>query len=103
MLARIINAAPQNAKIVVSGIAPGEESFIPMVAIMKELQLSFIIYYTMEEFTEALAMIGGGKLDWRPLVTASVGLDSVNEAFKALEDPEKHAKILIDPRKTGGL
>lgn len=103
MLARIINEAPQNAKIVVSGIAPGEERFIPMVAIMKELQLSFIIYYTMEEFTEALAMIGGGKLDWRPLVTASVGLDSVNEAFKALEDPEKHAKILIDPRKTGGL
>lgn len=103
MLGRIINEAPQNAKIVVSGIAPGDESFIPMVAIMKELQISFIIYYTMEEFAEALTLVSGNQLNWRPLITASVGLESINDAFKALEDPEKHAKILIDPNKTGGL
>lgn len=42
--------APQNARLVVSGIAPGEESFIPMMAIMEELQLSFVVYCTPAEF-----------------------------------------------------
>jgi threonine dehydrogenase-like Zn-dependent dehydrogenase len=70
-----------------------------MVAIMKELQLSFIIYYAPEEFAEALAAIRDGKLNWQPLVTGTIGLDEVNTAFKALEDPEAHAKILIDPRR----
>ena len=99
MLGRLVVEAPQNAKLVVSGIAAGEESLIPLVAIMKELQISFIIYYTPEEFAEALALIRDGKLNWKPLVTGTVGLADVNDAFKALEDPEIHAKILIDPRR----
>lgn len=103
MLGRLILEAPQNARVVVSGIAPGEESFIPMVAIMKELSISFIIYYTPQEFADALAAIRDGHLDWKPLVTAVVGLDKVGDAFRALEDPEAHAKILIDPWQRGGL
>jgi threonine dehydrogenase-like Zn-dependent dehydrogenase len=99
MLGRLVLEAPQNARIVVSGIAAGDESFIPMVAIMKELQLSFIIYYSPQEFAEALAAIREGKLNWQPLVTGTIGLDEVNAAFKSLEDPEVHAKILIDPRR----
>jgi 2-desacetyl-2-hydroxyethyl bacteriochlorophyllide A dehydrogenase len=99
MLGRLVLEAPQNARIVVSGIAAGDESFIPMVAIMKELQLSFIIYYSPQEFAEALAAIRDGKLNWQPLVTGTIGLDEVNAAFKSLEDPEVHAKILIDPRR----
>lgn len=50
MPGRLVLQAPQNARLVVSGIAPGEESFIPMVAIMKELQLSFVVYCTPAEF-----------------------------------------------------
>ena len=31
------------------------------------------------------------------LITGSVGLAGVDAAFKALGDPEVHAKILVDP------
>ena len=102
MLGRLVLEAPQNARLVVSGIAPGEESFIPMVAIMKELQISFVIYYTPDEFAQALAAIRDGRFDWKPLVTGTVGLDEVDEAFAALADPEQHAKILIDPWRQPG-
>jgi hypothetical protein len=30
-----------------------------------------------------------------------VGLDGVANAFDALGDPERHAKILIDPQRLG--
>lgn len=98
MLGKLVIEATLNARIVVTGIANGEESLLPLVAIMKGLHIAFVIYYTPEEFAEALQLIAQGRLDWRPLVTGTVALDEVNAAFKALEDPEMHAKILIDPR-----
>ena len=42
-------------------------------------------------------MLADGKVNAAPLVTGTVGLESVEEAFDALADPEAHAKILIDP------
>ena len=34
-----------------------------------------------------------------PMITARVGLDEVADAFAALGDPERHAKILVHPRE----
>jgi threonine dehydrogenase-like Zn-dependent dehydrogenase len=42
-------------------------------------------------------MLAEGKADPRPMITDTVGLAGVPAAFADLEDPEKHAKILIDP------
>jgi threonine dehydrogenase-like Zn-dependent dehydrogenase len=49
------------------------------------------------EFRDTLQMLAEGKVDPRPLITGEVGLDGVDAAFTALGDPERHAKILIDP------
>lgn len=97
VLSQTIGEAPVGSQIVVAGIPQGEDSFNPMVAIAKELNIQFVLYYTPEEFAEALAAVASGSLDWQPLVTGTVGLDGIGEAFAALEDPEQHAKIMIDP------
>lgn len=97
VLAQAINEAPVGTQIVVAGIPQGEDSFNPMVAIAKELSIQFVLYYAPEEFAEALAAIASGQLDWQPLVTGTVGLEGIAGAFAALEDPETHAKIMIDP------
>lgn len=97
VLSQTINEAPAGSQIVVAGIPQGEDSFNPLIAIAKELNIQFVLYYTPEEFAEALAAVAAGKLDWRPLVTGTVGLEGIAGAFAALEDPETHAKIMIDP------
>lgn len=97
VLSQAIVEAPVGSQIVVAGIPQGEDSFNPMIAIAKELNLQFVLYYAPEEFAEALAAIAEGKLDWRPLVTGTVGLEGIADAFDALGDPEVHAKIMIDP------
>ena len=48
-------------------------------------------------------LLADGKVDASALVTGTVGLDGVDAAFDALGDPEKHAKILIDPRSAAVL
>lgn len=103
MLSRLVLEAPAKSRLVVSGIAPSEESFHQMVAILKELRFSFVIYYTPEEFAEALLAIAEERFDWRPLVTGWVGLEGLEQAFAALANPELHAKILIDPQQPGLL
>jgi threonine dehydrogenase-like Zn-dependent dehydrogenase len=97
MLHKLVLEAPQNSRIIGTGIPAGEESFIPMLAISKELQLTFVIFYTAEEFAEALRLIKDGEINWKPLITGKVGLDGVTQAFKDLGDPERHAKIVIQP------
>ena len=72
----------------------------PAMAINKEIDLRFVIGYTPLEFRDTLHMLADGKVDPRPLITGTVGLDGVGAAFDALGDPEAHAKILVDPRST---
>ena len=43
-------------------------------------------------------MLADGKVNAAPIVTGTVGLAGVNAAFAALGDPDKHAKIIIDPK-----
>lgn len=97
MLGRLVLEAPQNTRVVIVGIAPDEESFLPVLSIMREHVFIFVIYYTPEEFADALDLVRRGGIDWRVLVTGKVGLDGVGQAFADLADPERHAKILIDP------
>jgi threonine dehydrogenase-like Zn-dependent dehydrogenase len=44
-------------------------------------------------------MLADGRVDPAPLLTGTVGLGGVANAFDSLGDPEQHAKILIDPRR----
>jgi threonine dehydrogenase-like Zn-dependent dehydrogenase len=49
------------------------------------------------EFAETLRRIAEGEIDVAPLITGTVGLDGVPQAFQDLADPEAHAKILVKP------
>lgn len=97
MIHRLVLEAPQNSTVVVTGITPGSESFMPLMAVSKELNFKFVIYYTPQEFAEALELVRSGAVNWKPMVTGKVGLNGVAQAFKDLADPERHAKIIIDP------
>ncbi len=76
------------------------------MAINKEIDLRFVFAYTPPEFRQTLHMLADGKLDPRPLITGTVGLDGVEGAFDALagaDGPTDHAKILVDPRSSATL
>jgi threonine dehydrogenase-like Zn-dependent dehydrogenase len=93
----IVDGAPLFSRVVVVGVCVGPDRFTPAMAINKELDLRFVIGYSPVEFRDTLHMLAEGRVDPRPLITGEVGLDGVDPAFTALADPERHAKILIDP------
>lgn len=97
MIEHAISSAPLLTRVVVVGVCMGADSFRPSMAINKEVELRFAFAYDPAEFHQTLQWIASGKVDVLPLVTGTVGLDGVAAAFDALGDPERHAKILIDP------
>ncbi|MFZ2178955.1 MAG: zinc-binding dehydrogenase [Rhodococcus sp. (in: high G+C Gram-positive bacteria)] len=93
----IIANAPLRSLVTVVGMCTEVDKFRPAVALSKEIDLRFVFGYDPAEFSQTLGMIASGKVDPSPLHTATVGLDGVAQAFNDLGDPERHAKILIDP------
>ena len=57
--------------------------------------------YTPLEFSDTLRAIAEGTIDPSPLITGWVGLEGVVGAFTQLGKPEIHAKVLIDPARSG--
>jgi threonine dehydrogenase-like Zn-dependent dehydrogenase len=79
------------------GVCAEPDTFRPVIAINKEIDLWFVVGYTPLEFRDTLHMLAEGKVNAAPIATGTVGLAGVGAAFDALAAPGKHAKIIIEP------
>ncbi|HEY5855460.1 MAG TPA: zinc-binding dehydrogenase [Aldersonia sp.] len=98
VIQQILAGAPACSRVVVAGLCMQEDRFEPTFGILKEIDLIFTLYYTVYEFAETLAHLAAGELQVAPLITRTIGLGEVEQAYTDLADPEKDAKIVIDPR-----
>jgi threonine dehydrogenase-like Zn-dependent dehydrogenase len=103
ILQQILEGAPRKARVVVVGVCMESDRLEPSLGINKELNLQFVLGYTPEEFASTLAALADGRIDASPLVTGTVGVDGIPDAFAALAQPERHAKILAEPWREGRL
>lgn len=97
MLDQIFLGAPQNARIMVVGVCMQTDHIRPLIAINKELNVQYLLGWSMEEFTQSLRFIVEGQFDVAPLITARTNLDGVAAAFEELATPNQQAKMLIKP------
>ena len=97
VLDQVMAAAPRGTRIVVVGVCMEADTIHPMLGISKELNLQFVLGYTPDEFAATLRHIAEGAIPAAPLITGTVGIDGVADAFVALGSPERHAKILVKP------
>lgn len=75
------------SRVVVVGVCMQPDVIHPATAINKEIELRFVLGYDPGEFRDTLHMIADGTVDPSPLVTGTVGLDSIDAAFGALASP----------------
>jgi threonine dehydrogenase-like Zn-dependent dehydrogenase len=98
MLDGVIASAPLYSRVIVVGVCMGPDRIRPGMAINKEIDLRFVVGYTPLEFRDTLHMLAEGKLNAAPIVTGTVGLSGVKNAFDALADAHVHAKVVINPK-----
>lgn len=99
LLNHLLEGAPVMSRIVVVGVCMEKDALEPALAINKEIELRFVLGYSPLEYRDALHLLAEGKVRGEPLITGTVGLDGVAQAFADLGNPERHAKILIDPSR----
>ena len=97
VIQQIIEGAPRDARIVVVGVCMETDRIEPMFGIIKQLNVQYVLAYTPEEFADSLRLIAEGKVDVASLVTGTVGIDGVAQAFADLANPERHTKIIVEP------
>jgi 2-desacetyl-2-hydroxyethyl bacteriochlorophyllide A dehydrogenase len=92
-----MRAAPSQTEIVVVGVCMETDHVQPFMGITKELTVKFSMAYDPMEFASTLQSIAEGALDVSPLITGTVGIDDVPQAFTDLANPDAHAKIVVEP------
>ena len=93
----MLAGARRGCRIVVVGLCMEPDRFSPYMAICKEINIQFVLAYNGAEFATTLHNIAEGRLNVDALITAKVGLNDVAGAFAELGEPDKHAKILVEP------
>jgi len=97
VLQQVFQGAPRHARIVVVGVCMETDQSEPMLGIVKELNVQYVLGYTPEEFAASLRLLAEGQVDAASLVTGRVGIDGVAQAFADLANPETHTKIVVEP------
>jgi len=97
LLQQVFEGAPRYARIVVVGVCMESDRSEPMLGIMKELNVQYVLGYTPEEFAGSLRILAEGQVDAASLVTGRVSIDGVAQAFDDLGNPEAHTEIIVEP------
>ena len=94
---QMLVGAERGCRFVIVGVCMEPDQIRPLLGITKEINLQFVLAYTPEEFARTLTMLAEGELFADPLVTGTVGVAGVADAFRDLASPEAHAKIIVEP------
>jgi (R,R)-butanediol dehydrogenase/meso-butanediol dehydrogenase/diacetyl reductase len=94
-----IDAAAVRGRVVVAGVCTSPDQFQPLGAVLKEITMSFAVYYRMSEFVAAAALLESGGVDTEAFVTDRVALDGVDGAFRSLLGGSSDRKVLVTPNR----
>ncbi|HTW38468.1 MAG TPA: alcohol dehydrogenase catalytic domain-containing protein [Steroidobacteraceae bacterium] len=83
--------------VVVLGLCTALDSFVPFVAVAKEVRIQPAALYRMRDFEIAADVMDQGDVTPRAMVTDTVSLEELPPAFEALRRRSHQCKVLIDP------
>ncbi|HJW40625.1 MAG TPA: alcohol dehydrogenase catalytic domain-containing protein [Rhizomicrobium sp.] len=96
LLMNTMMEAPRGGRIVVAGVCQQTDTIMPLMGIMKELEIQFVLGYRPPDFDYVIAMIASDRVDVGAMVTDIVDLDGLPEAFEALRKPSYQCKVMLE-------
>lgn len=101
MVATALNAVTGGGHVVIAGVCMVEDTFMPVAAVVKDITMNFVSYYTRDEFAFAAAELGSGSLTLDGFVTGYATLEDLPEVVDGLSRPTDQQKIIITPQLMG--
>lgn len=98
LIARAIERVRPRGTVIVMGLCTGPDSFVPALAMMKEVRLQFAIGYALAELERAADVLAADASGALPaFVGEVVGLDALPAAFEALRGAPARGKLMVQP------
>jgi (R,R)-butanediol dehydrogenase/meso-butanediol dehydrogenase/diacetyl reductase len=79
------------------GLCTRSDSFIPFVALSKEIRLQSAAFFRQQEFEATLSMLDTGVVEPKLFITDTVSLESTSAIFEELKHRTSQCKVLINP------
>lgn len=98
LIAEAVRACGHDGRVVVVGVCMVPDTVVPLEALHREVDLSFVLYYRREDFGRVVRAVDSGVLQPGGLITDVIGLEEVPERFAALKRPSTQGKVQIAPR-----
>ena len=92
-----VRAAALHGRVVIAGVCTKPDPYVPIMALMKELTMAFVVYYTRREFFAVSDALAHDAVDAAAFVTKQVDLQGANDAFTELIEAKDQRKILVLP------
>lgn len=89
--------APVDGRVVIVGVCMQADGILPIMGIGKELQINYVLAYRLQDFAFTVQMLAAGRIDPRPMLSGTVGLDAFPTAFEALKTSKQDCKVLLQP------
>jgi (R,R)-butanediol dehydrogenase/meso-butanediol dehydrogenase/diacetyl reductase len=97
LIQQCIDLSRPRGKIVVVGVLMMEDAIVPISAILKELDIQFVLGYIDEDFAIVLDTLAKKTINATPMISDVVDLAELPAAFEALRKPKSQIKVLIRP------
>jgi len=95
LLNEVMMMAPRNCKIIVAGVCQQMDMILPLMGVVKELTLQFVLAYRPADFDYVIDMIASDRVDVQHMITDVVKLDELPTAFDALRKPVNQCKVML--------
>ncbi len=96
LINEVMMMAPRNCKIVVAGVCQQMDTILPLIGVVKELCLQFVLGYRPADFDFVIDMIAKDRVDVEHMITDVVNLDQLPAAFDALRKPVHQCKVMLE-------
>ena len=97
MIAESISLAPLFGRVIVVGACMEVDHLRPIVALAKELTLTFVLGHDRRDFQFVIGALADGRIDPSPMITQVASFDAFPEAFEGLRSGADSCKLLLKP------
>jgi threonine dehydrogenase-like Zn-dependent dehydrogenase len=91
-----VTYARRGGRVVVLGVCMEDDSFRPMQAMNRELDVRFSLGLEPGEIETAIDMLAAGRVSTGPMITHVIGLEELPSAFAALSRPSYQTKVMVE-------
>jgi (R,R)-butanediol dehydrogenase/meso-butanediol dehydrogenase/diacetyl reductase len=97
LIQRSIDHVGPRGTVVVLGLCTATDQFQPFAAVAKEVRIQASAFYDARDFEIAVDALDSGAVEPTHMVTESIALSALPEAFEALRHRSTQCKVLVDP------